>query len=104
MRDDAAQGEPRKILLSENFRSRPEILQAVNDVFSLVMSPEAAELSYGEEEALRCGIPEFPATPQTKVELHCIDLDISAAEDEQKAEKREEEAAFVAARCFPRKR
>ncbi len=98
MRDDAAQGEPRKILLSENFRSRPEILQAVNDVFSLVMSPEAAELSYGEEEALRCGIPEFPATPQTKVELHCIDLDISAAEDEQKAEKREEEAAFVAAR------
>lgn len=76
-------------------------------MFSLVMSPEAAELSYGEEEALRCGIPEFPATPQTKVELHCIDLDISAAEDEQKAEnarrkRRSLPRAFTS--CFPRKR
>ena len=30
-------GEPRKLLLSQNFRSRPEILEAANDVFSLVM-------------------------------------------------------------------
>ena len=68
-------GEPRKILLSENFRSRPEILRAVNDVFGLVMSREAAELNYGEQEALRSGL-QFPETPQPKVELHCIELDI----------------------------
>ena len=98
MRGNAADGEPRKILLSENFRSRPEILQAVNDVFTLVMSPEAAELSYGEEEMLRCGIPDFPPSPQPKVELHCIELNDGADEREQKADKCEEEAAFVAAR------
>ena len=98
MRADAAEGEPRKILLSENFRSRPEILQAVNDVFSLVMSPEAAELVYGEEEMLRCGIPEFPPTPQPKVELHCIELGKAAEDGGPKEEKCEEEAAFVAAR------
>ena len=90
-------GEPRKILLSENFRSRPEILRAVNDVFGLVMSREAAELSYGEQEALRSGL-QFPETPQPKVELHCIELDIETAEGEQRAEKCPEEAAFVAAR------
>lgn len=90
-------GEPRKILLSENFRSRPEILRAVNDVFGLVMSREAAELNYGEQEALRSGL-QFPETPQPKVELHCIELDIETAEGEQRAEKCPEEAAFVAAR------
>ena len=90
-------GEPRKILLSENFRSRPEILRAVNDVFGLAMSREAAELNYGEQEALRSGL-QFPETPQPKVELHCIELDIETAEGEQRAEKCPEEAAFVAAR------
>ena len=93
----AADGEPRKILLQENFRSRPEILQAVNDVFSLVMSREAGELDYGENERLRAG-RGFPAVPQTKVELHCIDLDIEADEDEADAEKAGEEANFVAGR------
>lgn len=98
MRGKEESGTPRKILLSENFRSRPEILRAVNDVFSLVMSPEAAELSYGEEEALRCGLPAFPPSPQPKVELHCIELDTKAVEGTQKTEKCEEEAAYVAAR------
>ena len=97
MHTDAAAGEPRKILLQENFRSRPEILRAVNDVFSLVMSREAAELTYGDDERLRAG-REFPAAPQTKVELHCIDLDIETGEDEAAAEKAEEEANFVAMR------
>ncbi len=95
MYTEADPDEPRKILLQENFRSRPEILQAVNDVFSLVMSREAAELDYGESERLRAG-RVFPATPQTKVELHCIDLDIAVGEDEADAEKAEEEAGFVA--------
>ncbi len=97
MYTDAQDGGPRKILLQENFRSRPEILQAVNDVFSLVMSREAGELAYGEDERLRPG-REFPPSPQTKVELHCIDLDIETAGDEAAAEKAEEEANFVADR------
>ena len=96
-RGTQAAGEPRKILLSENFRSRPEILRAVNDVFALVMSREAAELDYGEQEALRNGRSFLPA-PQPKIELHCVELDGKRDEDGQKAEKCEEEAAFVAAR------
>lgn len=94
---DARSGQPRKILLQENFRSRPEILQAVNDVFSLVMSREAGELEYGQEECLRAG-RTFAPTQHPKVELHCIDLDLPAAEGEAAVEKAEEEANFVAAR------
>lgn len=98
MRGEQMPGAPRKILLSDNFRSRPEILNAVNDVFSLVMSEEAAELSYGAEEALSCGRKDFAPSPQAKVELHCIELGAEAEEDGRKAEKSAEEAAFVAAR------
>lgn len=90
-------GEPRKILLSDNFRSRREILQAANDVFSLVMNRQSTELEYGEAEALRPGLPYLP-TPQKKVELHCIDLDIVTSEDEADARRTEEEAEFVAER------
>lgn len=91
----AADGEGRKILLSENFRSRHEILQAVNDVFSLIMRPEAAELSYTDAEALKNGKKDYPETPQPKVELHCIELE---TDTERKTVKTQGEAAFVAAR------
>ena len=94
---DAAAGEGRKILLSDNFRSRPEILAAANDVFSLVMNREAAELDYGAAEALRAG-REFPAAPGPFVELHCIDLQDGADEDGPGLEKSREEAAFAARR------
>ena len=56
---DAAPGEPRKLLLSDNFRSREEVLAAANDVFSLVMNRESCELDYGEAERLRAGMT-FP--------------------------------------------
>ena len=92
---DAADGEGRRILLSENFRSRREILDAVNDVFSLVMSREAAELCYTQAEALKNGNMAYLSTPQPKVELHCIELDTSS---ERKPEKAQSEAAFAAAR------
>ena len=52
---DAAPGEPRRILLQENFRSRKEILDAANTVFSLCMSRRLGELDYDEAAALKCG-------------------------------------------------
>ena len=94
---DAKAGEGRKLLLSENFRSRPEILSGINDVFRLVMSKDAAELEYGEDEMLRAGM-RFADMPERKIELHCIQLDIASGEEEAAADKAEEEAAFVAER------
>ena len=86
---DAAQaegGEPRKILLSENFRSRPEILAACNQVFSLVMRKAVGDLDYTEREALRPG-RSFPALAQP-VELHCLTDSGEEAPDKVRAEAR----------------
>ena len=95
--ENAADGEARKIVLSDNFRSRREILAAANDVFSLCMQGGALELTYGDDEKLRAGL-SYPETPEPKVELHCIDLDGAADDTEKNPEKRDAEPAFVAAR------
>ena len=84
--DCAKPGEGRKILLSHNFRSGAEVIEAVNDVFSACMTPQVGGLLYGEEEALREGIPHSKL-PDPAVELHVLDIQ----EDTYR-----EEAAFVA--------
>ncbi|MBO5543320.1 MAG: UvrD-helicase domain-containing protein, partial [Oscillospiraceae bacterium] len=45
----------RLIHLQENFRSSREVLEAVNDVFSRVMSAEVGDIDYTREEALLHG-------------------------------------------------
>ncbi len=86
--ENAQTGEGRKILLSHNFRSGPEVIDGVNDVFQTCMRPKVGGLYYGEEEALREGIPQN-ALPDPAVELRIIDV----SEDTYT-----EEAAFVAER------
>ena len=69
---EAGQDEPRKLMLSNNFRSRPEILSAVNDVFGLCMSPWVGDIDYGEAERLYPGTDPAPVEGPC-VELHCVD-------------------------------
>ena len=45
----------RLIRLQENFRSRPEVLQAVNSMFECCMSNELGDLNYGPEDCLISG-------------------------------------------------
>ena len=71
--EHAVAGEGRKVLLSRNFRSGGAVLEAVNDVFSLCMSPQVGGLAYGSEEALNEGFRHTPlGLPE--VRLHCIDV------------------------------
>ena len=49
----------RKILLYKNFRSRREIIDAVNAVFKSIMSKNIGEINYDKDEALNPGI-EYP--------------------------------------------
>lgn len=83
---DANPGQGRKVLLSHNFRSGGEIVAGVNDVFRVCMSPDVGGLYYGEEEALREGVPHEPLR-EPGVELYAIDV---------REETYPEEAAFVA--------
>ncbi len=90
---EALPAQPRKILLSDNFRSKPEILEACNDVFRLVMRKKVGDLDYGEAEALHAG-RAFPETPQTPVELHCL----TSSDPALSQDKCELEADYVARR------
>lgn len=45
----------KKIMLYKNFRSRAEVLEACNHVFSNIMRKETGELDYTEEERLNTG-------------------------------------------------
>lgn len=56
-RDDekAAPGEARRIMLQENFRSRREVLEGANSVFSLCMSRELGDIDYDGDAKLKCG-------------------------------------------------
>ena len=83
---EAAPQQGRKVLLSHNFRSGPEVIHAVNDVFTRCMSPEVGGLQYGVEEKLQEGVPH-ELLPDNPIELHAIDV---------REDTYEEEAAYVA--------
>lgn len=86
--EEAELGQGRKILLSSNFRSSGGVIDAVNFVFRECMSESVGGIAYGEEEALREGVPHI-ALNEPEVELHGIMV---------KEDTYGEEAAFVAER------
>ena len=85
---EAIPGAGRKVMLSANFRSGREVVEAVNDVFAACMSPAVGGLVYGEDEMLREGIPHV-ALPDPAVELYGIDV---------QEDTYDEESSFVAQR------
>ncbi len=72
--------------LSKNFRSRSNILQAVNFVFSQIMTQKAAEIDYGEKEALSYGAlyQSHINTMDENVELMLLDKDNAAGDENEK--------------------
>lgn len=93
--EGAAEGEGRKILLSHNFRSRPEVLDGVNFVFENIMTRAAGELDYTEDEALRPGRADLTPDPRYRVELNCVD--VGGEKDDGDEEKPGKDAAEAAA-------
>ena len=75
----------RIILLSENFRSRPNILQAVNEVFDNTMRSRVTEIEYDEKAQLN---PGRTGDYGPAVEVHLID---KAGEITEEAPETEEE-------------
>ncbi|MBQ9459512.1 MAG: helicase-exonuclease AddAB subunit AddA [Oscillospiraceae bacterium] len=69
---DAEAGQHAKLVLSRNFRSRPEVLDAVNFVFYNILSKEMGELDYGADEALYAGA-SYPPSAQCRTEFHLLD-------------------------------
>lgn len=89
----ADEHESAKLLLSRNFRSRREVLEATNFVFRNVLSREMGELDYGEDEMLRPGA-SYAESSVCGAEFHLLDLPTQTGEHRVRAS--EAEAAFVA--------
>lgn len=95
---DAAQaeeGKPRRVLLSQNFRSRREILDATNFIFRSVMSEEMGELDYGADEQLYFGAAYYLPRTDTQTEFHLVSV---VDTDEERFDRTRTEAQFVARR------
>lgn len=90
--ETAADGEPRKIVLSKNFRSRKGILDAVNYVFSNLMSRQIGDLDYTPDEFLYAGRSETDSTDKP------IEFDILDTEGIESDGRRSPEADFIADR------
>lgn len=90
---EAAEGESGKLVLSCNFRSRSEVLEATNFVFRAILSREMGELDYGEDESLHYGA-NYDLGTADDTEFHLLLTD--AQEEGGRRSKREIESEFVA--------
>ena len=93
--EEAEEGQPRKVLLSQNFRSRRQVLSAANFVFGSIMSRQMGEMDYGPEERLNYGAAGYPERSDTDTEFHLISV---ADTEEERFDRTEVEARFVAHR------
>ncbi|MCQ2478611.1 MAG: UvrD-helicase domain-containing protein, partial [Clostridia bacterium] len=89
--DTAKESEPKKVYLSDNFRSRKEICDYVNFVFSNILSGQVGNLVYDSDEYLN-GKSKFADTPFCKTELIIAD---SADDDESNSAIRFEAKAIA---------
>ncbi len=67
--------KPAAIVLSDNFRSRKSVIEAVNYLFARVMSVRTGELTYDAAAAMHAGFP-YPPLPggfSDAAELHLLD-------------------------------
>ena len=92
----AEEGQPRKLILSRNFRSRPQVLHAANYVFENLMSRACGEMEYGPEEAL------YPGGGYGEDAAYAAELNVIALPEgeggEDEVDKSLIEARFVARR------
>lgn len=90
----AEAGQPRRILLQENFRSRSQILDGANAVFENIMSTQLGELEYDDNARLRCGNKSYEGDVPVP-QIHLVE---SEKEDDEDATttSHEVEADYVA--------
>lgn len=87
------EGVPRRVFLRESFRSRPEVVDAVNEVFSCLMSKGLGEMDYDERAQLRAGLEYESLVPAPELVL----VPVQGAEDEdERPDKAETEATYAA--------
>ena len=70
--DSADENSAKKIILSDNFRSRKGVCEAVNFFFSCLLSGQCGEIIYDQDEQLNAG-GTFPQNTAATAELLVVD-------------------------------
>ena len=89
LKQDKTENDDLKIQLFKNFRSRKEVLDFSNLIFSKIMTEELGELNYTEEEYLNLGADYKDTGEDLKTEIDVITIDNK--EDEEEPEELEVE-------------
>ena len=111
-KENKEESDDLKIQLFKNFRSRSEVLDFSNFVFSNIMTEKLGELNYTTEEYLNIGANYEDTNQDLRTEIDIIDveepeeqegynnddIDESDEEEQEKVENIELEAKFVANR------
>lgn len=98
------EGLYQKIELHKNFRSRPEVLSGINDVFYSIMTKNLGDIQYTEDTALHpgAGYPEVLTAGQARTEVLLLNTgeERFLSMDEERADytAREAEARLIAAK------
>lgn len=88
--DDKNPSYPATIILDKNFRSRKEVCDTVNFIFSNLMTKQSAQMDYTKDEMLNAGA-SYPDSTECDFEITLIEK--SSFEDYESAEL---EAHFIA--------
>lgn len=90
-----------RIDLSQNFRTRVEILEGINYLFKNIMSKNLGEIDYTENAYLYKGL-DFESIPDPNIELNIIENMVDSSDDIpeelEEMSKIEAEARFVVSR------
>lgn len=103
--DEAADGEPRRVVLGRNFRSRQQVLESTNYLMQAVMRESVGDLAYTDREKLYPGA-DYPEPEDSRYRTEILLLDTAGMASSRQAGddgdplpgKTEAEAALVAAR------
>ncbi len=72
---------PAKIILGKNFRSNPKIIDSINFIFESIMSEEAGEIQYNDEEKLVPGGIYKEETQNDECDINFSIIDTSQSQE-----------------------
>ena len=107
LKEDLSNEEDLKIQLFKNFRSRKEVLDFSNAIFSNIMTEKLGELDYTEEEYLNLGANYEDTKQDLRTEINVLNIEeqnvenieeLDEEEEQERVEDIELEAKFVANR------
>ena len=94
---DTCESETQRIDLHQNFRSRKEVVEAVNDIFYKIMGSDLGNVEYDKDAALYYGA-DYPESQNMHTEVLLFDTKAELLENISNLNSRQLEARMVAER------